>query len=73
MSFFQSEVKKEKSLIGFKDFNKSLTRRKDQTGKTNKARDIVRKSMPPGKRISRSGSVYYEARQNRSDLFGEKI
>jgi len=31
-------------------------------------RDKKRKALPPGKRISKSGKVYYEYRKNRTDL-----
>jgi hypothetical protein len=30
--------------------------------------DRKRKALPPGKRISRTGRVYWETRRNRSDL-----
>ena len=33
-------------------------------------RDAARKAMPPGKRRSKSGKVYYEYRKNRTDLRG---
>jgi len=36
-------------------------------------RDRARKALPPGKRISKSGRVYYEYRKNRSDKKGSKI
>lgn len=35
--------------------------------------DRKRKALPPGKRISRSGKVYYEYRANRSDLPGRNV
>jgi len=44
-----------------------------QIGSTNKIRDIVRKALPPGKRISKSGKIYYEYRKNRTDLTGSNI
>jgi hypothetical protein len=40
---------------------------KKQTGKTNIAIDRKIQALPIGKRISKSGNVYYEARANRSD------
>ncbi len=73
MNLFEKEYKKEKSALGFKSLKKSLKRRNTQTGTSNIKRDKVRKAMPPGKRRSKSGKIYYEARKNRSDLFGEKI
>jgi hypothetical protein len=40
-----------------------------QTGKRASLRlDRKRKALPPGKRISKSGKVYWETRRNRSDL-----
>ena len=42
---------------------------KYQTGKRASIKaDRLRKALPPGKRVSRSGKVYWETRRNRSDL-----
>ena len=73
MDLFKKEMKKEKSAMGFKNLSKSLTRVEHQTGTSDKKRDEVRKAMPSGKRISKTGKVYYEYRKNRSDLFGKQI
>ena len=44
---------------------------KRQTGRSKDVeRDKKLKALPPGKRRSRSGKIYYEYRQNRSDLEG---
>jgi len=73
MNLFKKELDKERTSLGFKSLRKSVEKRDTQTGKSDKKRDKVRKAMPPGKRISKTGKIYYEARKNRSDLFGEKI
>lgn len=40
-------------------------------GSSVKKLDKLRKALPPGRRVSRSGKVYYEYRRNRSDtMFG---
>lgn len=40
----------------------------EQTGKfKDLARDFSRKALMPGKRISKSGKIYWETRRNRSD------
>jgi len=40
-----------------------------QTGKQpNLIVDKSRKAMQPGKRISRTGNIYFESRKNRSDV-----
>ena len=44
-----------------------------QIGRSNELRDLKRKALPPGRRVSKSGRVYYEYRKNRSDLPGLKI
>jgi hypothetical protein len=44
-----------------------------RTGKSIKSLDKKRNALPPGKRISKSGKVYYEKRRNRSDLSGTKV
>ncbi len=46
---------------------------KKQHGKTNVYRDKRLTAMPPGKRISKTGKIYYEMRRNRSDVVGSKL
>lgn len=44
---------------------------KRQTGQRKSIKaDKRRKALPPSKRVSRTGKVYYERRKNRSDLRG---
>ncbi len=43
-----------------------------QTGTSDLRRDRLYKALPPGKRISRTGHIYYEYRKNRSDLAPEE-
>jgi hypothetical protein len=51
--------------------SRTISVAKHQTGKTkDKPRDKARKALPPGKRRSASGNIYYEYRANRSDLNG---
>jgi hypothetical protein len=38
-----------------------------QVGKSDKVRDKGRKALPPGKRVSSTGKIYWETRKNRSD------
>ncbi len=73
MNMFESAFDKESKALGFKSLRKSLTRRKTQTGTSNLKRDRARKAMPSGKRISKTGKIYYEGRKNRSDLIGESV
>ena len=47
--------------------------RKKQIGTSNTYKDKRRTAMPPGKRISKAGNIYYEGRLNRSDLIGSKL
>jgi len=44
-----------------------------QVGKSNKKRDASRLALPPGKRISKWGTIYYETRKNRSDKIDSKL
>jgi len=44
-----------------------------QIGKSIAIKDMKYKSIPPGKRISKAGNIYYEYRKNRSDIKGKKI
>ena len=41
-----------------------------QTGASKLSRDLKKNALPPGRRISRTGRVYYERRKNRSDKPG---
>ena len=34
--------------------------------------DRMRKALPPSKRMSKNGNIYYETRRNRSDLVSKK-
>jgi len=48
---------------------KILKKAKHQTrARKSLRRDALYRALPPGKRISRSGKIYYEYRDNRSDL-----
>jgi len=69
---FEAEKEKEFKAMGFKNQRRNLRELK-QKGTSNKARDIVRKALRPGKRMSKSGKIYWETRKNRSDAGGGKI
>ncbi len=48
---------------------KAVKSDRKRTGEVkNKNLDAKRKALPPGKRISKSGKIYYEYRRNRSDI-----
>ncbi len=61
------------NLFNYKPKGKVLKERKTQTGTSDLKRDKSRKALPSGKRISRTGKIYYEARRNRSDLHGSNL
>ena len=69
MDLFKEEKQKEFSALNFKNQRRNL-RKLSQVGKTNIKRDKKREALLPGKRISKSGKVYWETRKNRSDLKG---
>ncbi len=72
MDFIKSEMDKEFESIGFKNQRRHLKTLK-QVGKTGNEEDSGRKALLPGKRISKSGKVYWETRKNRSDSKGSKV
>ena len=75
MNWLRNEMAEDKMNF-LKDRRKPKVKFKasHQTGKSkDKARDKARKALPPGKRISKTGNVYYEYRRNRSDMPGEKV
>jgi len=69
---FEDEKQKEYDAVGFENQRKSVTRL-PQVGTSNLKRDVVRKALAPGKRVSKSGKIYWETRKNRSDVPGKKI
>ena len=72
MNFIQSEMDKEFSALGFKNQRRHLRTLK-QTGTTHIKEDKARKALLPGKRVSKTGKIYWEGRKNRSDQKGSKI
>lgn len=58
----QKDLARKKGGISLK--TKTETR---QVGTSKKKRDKRLNALPPGKRLSRNGNVYYEYRKNRSD------
>lgn len=72
IDFIKDELNKEFSSIGFKNQRRNLRVLK-QKGKTDIERDKARKALLPGKRISKTGKVYWETRKNRSDARKSKI
>jgi hypothetical protein len=68
--------KKRGTAAGKKATAKRTASSTRQTGSSSTARDRARKALPPGRRVSATGRVYYERRKNRSDkagqLMGEK-
>ena len=74
MDFIKSEMDKEFEAVGFKNQRRNLrTLPQTAKNKTNKIIDATRKALLPGKRISKSGKIYWETRSNRSDSKGSKI
>jgi hypothetical protein len=71
-SFFKAEMIKEFKKQGA-DQKKVVKEFDYQRGKSNKKVDARRTALPPGKRISKSGKVYWESRKSRSDLPGSNV
>ena len=44
-----------------------------QTGSSFTPRDKLYEALPPGKRRSRTGRIYWETRKNRSDKVGKRV
>lgn len=69
------EAKLNKAVDELRDFLKNdknfagwpRTYGKEKAGDNSLERDAQRKALPPGKRVSKTGKVYYENRDNRSD------
>jgi len=75
MGLFNEEYEKEKeefSALNMKSARKNLRVLK-QVGTSNALRDRERKALASGKRISKTGKVYWETRKNRSDAVGSRL
>lgn len=69
MGWINKTKEEEFETIKLKSLRKNLNVT-PQIGRTNLIRDKKRSALPPGKRISKTGKVYWETRKNRSDLKG---
>jgi len=67
MNILKKHKEEEFNPVRFKNLRDNLKVLK-QVGTSNKKRDLNRKALMPGKRISKTGKVYWETRKNRSDL-----
>ena len=71
-SFFKAEMIREVKDQGVDQ--SSVVKSFDyQRGKTNVKVDRRRIALPPGKRISKTGKIYWESRKNRSDISGANV
>jgi hypothetical protein len=71
--YFDEEKRKEFEAIGVRSKRRNLRTLK-QTGKIGDLeRDLARKSLLPGKRISKNGKTYWETRKNRTDAKNSKL
>lgn len=73
MDFVKAEMEKEFTAIGFKNQRRNLKASGYQIGTTDKKIDASRKALVAGKRMSKTGNIYYENRKNRSDAKGKSI
>ena len=63
--------KKRGTLAGKKATAKRAVSPTRQTGTSNLVRDLMKKALPPGRRVSAAGRTYTERRKNRSDMPGQ--
>ena len=75
MNLFEQEYSKEKKeydALSFRNQRRNLRKLK-QRGTSDYERDVVRRALLSGKRLSKSGKTYWETRRNRSDQVGSKV
>jgi len=72
MSYFNKQKEEQFKPIKIKSLQKHL-RTTEQIGRSNVKVDAKLKALLPGKRISKTGNIYYEGRKNRSDAQGSKV
>ena len=71
MDLFKEEYAKEKKefdALNFRSMRRNLKYKEHQIGKSDADIDEKRKALLVGKRISKTGKIYYEYRKNRGDL-----
>ena len=72
MDFIKDEIDKEFNAVGFRS-QRRLLRPLKQVGTTTKPVDEAKKGLMPGKRVSKTGKVYWETRKNRTDSKNSNI
>ena len=74
MDLIKAEIENDEDFnaVGFKSQRRNLRVLK-QVGRSNKNVDMERRALMPGKRISKTGKVYWETRKNRTDNKGTTI
>lgn len=72
MNLLKAEMDNDFDAVGFKNQRRNLRVLK-QVGSTNVSEDSKRKALLSGKRISKTGKVYWETRKNRTDAKGSNI
>lgn len=66
--------KKDVEYLDAKKFPKVVKILPKRSGKIKDVKaDVAQNALAPGKRISKTGNVYWETRRNRSDAVGSKI
>ena len=55
------------------DFKGTLRILKQTGTRRSISKDLERKALTPGKRISKAGKIYWETRRNRSDKRGKRL
>ena len=74
MDLLKAEMDKDFEAVGFRNKRRNLkVLEQTQKNKVDKVVDSQRKALLPGKRISKTGKVYWETRRNRSDVKGSRI
>lgn len=74
MSLIKSAFDEDFNALGFKNRRKHLrTLTQVKTKNVDIEKDKSRKALMPGKRVSKTGKVYWETRSNRSDSKGKKV
>jgi hypothetical protein len=74
MNILKDEFDKEgMNFVGYKNKSKIVRTLPQVKVKTNKVIDASRHALPPGKRISKTGKIYWETRSSRSDVKGTNL
>jgi len=67
LTIYEPQPRPKNNIVETKNIGKVLKSVSFQRGDSKREFDLLYQAMKPGKRLSKSGKIYYEYRKNRTD------